>query len=68
MNLDLLVVGRTAPCHSWINPVEEVMSVVNLGLQSIGIVRKEGSEDFERAIENANKATIILVSCPPKCM
>ena len=32
LNLDLLVVGRTAPHHSWRNPVERIMSVINLGL------------------------------------
>ena len=36
MDLDLLIVGRTAPCHSWRNPVERIMSIVNLGLQCIG--------------------------------
>lgn len=30
MKLDLLVAGRTAPCHSWKNPVERIMSIVNL--------------------------------------
>jgi hypothetical protein len=53
MNLDLLVVGRTAPCNSWKNPVERIMSIVNLGLQSVGIMRREGSENFERAIKYA---------------
>lgn len=34
LNLDLLVVGRIAPHHSWRNPVEQIMSVINLGLWS----------------------------------
>ena len=54
MNLDLLIVGRTAPCHSWKNPVECIMSIVNLGLQCVGVMRKEGSEEFERAIKYAS--------------
>ena len=54
MNLDLLIVGRTAPCHSWKNPVECIMSIVNLGLQCVGVMRKEGSEVFERAIKYAS--------------
>ena len=29
LNLDLLVAGRTAPCHSWKNPVERIVSIVN---------------------------------------
>ena len=27
LNLDLLIAGRTAPCHSWKNPVERIMSI-----------------------------------------
>ena len=54
LNLDLLVVGRTAPNHSWRNPVERIMSVINLGLQCVGMMRKEGSPEFEKAIKNAN--------------
>lgn len=54
LNLDLLIAGRTAPCHSWKNPVECIMSIVNLGLQCVGIMRKEGSNDFERSVKNAN--------------
>lgn len=38
LNLDLLVVGRTAPNHSWRNPVERIMSVINLGLQCVGMM------------------------------
>jgi len=38
LNLDLLVVGRTAPNHSWRNPVERLMSVINLGLQCVGMM------------------------------
>ena len=49
LNLDLLVVGRTAPNHSWRNPVERIMSVINLGLQCVGMLRKEGSLEFEKA-------------------
>ena len=37
LNIDLLVVGRTAPNHSWRNPVERIMSVINLGLQCVGV-------------------------------
>ena len=53
LNLDLLIAGRTAPCHSWRNPVERIMSIVNLGLQCVGMMRTEGSQEFERAIKYA---------------
>ena len=39
LDLDYLCAGRTAPYHSWRNPVERIMSVLNLGLQSVGIAR-----------------------------
>ena len=36
------------------NPVERMMSIVNLGLQCVGIMRTKGSDEFEQAIKNAN--------------
>ena len=54
LNLDFLCAGRTAPYHSWRNPVERIMSIVNLGLQCVGIMRKEGTAGFEAAIKSAN--------------
>lgn len=50
LDLDELVALRTAPSNSWANPVERIMSIVNLGLQGIGIMRKKGSDAFEKAI------------------
>ena len=41
LDLDYLCACRTAPYHSWKNPVERVMSVLNLGLQSVGLARAE---------------------------
>ena len=38
-DLDFFCVARTAPFHSWRNPVERIMSLLNLGLQCIGLVR-----------------------------
>ena len=35
LDLDYLCVGRTAPYHSWRNPVERIMSIINLGLQCV---------------------------------
>ena len=53
INLDLLIAGRTAPSHSWANPVERIMSIVNLGIQCIGIMRKQMGDEFESAISSA---------------
>ena len=47
-DLDYLIAARTPPYHSWRNPVERVMSTLNLGLQCIGMMRKAGSELFEK--------------------
>ncbi|GBC14058.2 hypothetical protein GLOIN_2v1767477 [Rhizophagus irregularis DAOM 181602=DAOM 197198] len=33
-NFDLLIAVRTAPNHSWTNPAERIMSILNLGLQA----------------------------------
>lgn len=54
LNLDLLCAARTAPNQSWRNPVERMMSVVNLGLPSIGLMQKEMNSDAEKALKNCN--------------
>ena len=54
LDLDLLCAARTAPNQSWRNPVECMMSIVNLGLQSIGLMRKEMSSEAEKALKNCN--------------
>lgn len=54
LNLDFLCVARTAPNQSWRNPVERMMSIVNLGLQSVGLMRKEVSPEAEKALKNKN--------------
>ena len=54
LDLDFLCVCRTAPYHSWRNPVERVMLVLNLGLQSIGLMRKQAEEDLESIILKCN--------------
>ena len=38
LDLNYLCAARTAPYHSFRNPAEQVMSVLNLGFQSIGVV------------------------------
>ena len=53
-DLDYLCAARTAPSHSWRNPVERVMSLLNLGLQCVGLMRKEMPTQYEMAIKNCN--------------
>ena len=47
LDLDFLCVARTPPCHSWRNPVERIMSTLNLGLQCIGLMREKMDDDFQ---------------------
>ena len=59
LDLDLLVVGKTTPNNLWRNPVERIMNVINLCLQCVGLMRKEGSSDFEKAIKNENNSNAV---------
>lgn len=52
LDLDFLCAARTAPFHSWRNPVERIMSILNLGLQSVGLMRTEMSPEYEACIKN----------------
>lgn len=54
LDLDLLCVARTAPFHSWRNPVERIMSLLNMGLQSVGLMRKEMDAEDESIISGCN--------------
>ena len=54
IHLDNLCAAKTAPYHSWLNPVERIMSIVNPGLQCVGIMRKEVTPETEAFISNYN--------------
>ena len=45
LDLDTMVVMRTAPTQIWAKPVERVMSTLNLGLQGVALVRCEMEKD-----------------------
>jgi len=53
LTLDFLVACRTAPNHSWRNPVERIMSLLNIGLQCVGIMRSKVSDDNEEKLRTA---------------
>ncbi|XP_033758052.1 uncharacterized protein LOC117340399 [Pecten maximus] len=53
-NYDYIVAARTPPMSSWKNPPERIMSVLNLALQAVGLMRKETSEECERKLRSAN--------------
>lgn len=40
LNLDMVILCICAPGHSWQNPAERVMSILNLGLQICSLERK----------------------------
>ena len=65
LDLDYLCAGRTAPYHSWRNPVERIMSVLNLGLQSVGIARAAMPTDFESEVSKCNNLSELrgIASC-----
>jgi hypothetical protein len=54
LDLDTMVVMRTAPTQSWSNPVERVMSVLNLGLQGVALAREEMVEEYETEFKKCN--------------
>ena len=54
----MLITVQTPPSHSWKNPAERCMSILNLGLQSVGIMRKE-TESYEQQLKSANSLTAI---------
>ena len=59
MDLDYLIAAKTPPYHSWWNPVERVMSVLNLGLQCIGMMRTSGNEVFEKEMSQCGSMKTI---------
>lgn len=54
LDLDMLVLASTVPHNSYRNPVERVMSSLNLGLQAVGMMRQKMLEEFERLIHCCN--------------
>ena len=53
-NLDLLCAVRTPPYHSWKNPVERVMSILNLALHSVGLIRAHMGDEFEALVKSCS--------------
>ncbi|KAI8100283.1 hypothetical protein M9435_006767 [Picochlorum sp. BPE23] len=57
-DLDMLIVARTVPFLSFRNPVERVMSVLNLALQNVSLCRKEIPE-LEEELKGCNSMSAI---------
>ena len=54
LNLDYHCAARTAPYHSYRNPVERIMSILNLGLQALALAREKMPEEMEALAINCN--------------
>ncbi len=54
LDLDFLIAARTAPHNSFRIPVERIMSLLNIGLQAVGIMREKPSDQFEAILKSAN--------------
>lgn len=63
LGLDVLIAGQTAPSHSWANPVERIMSVINLGLQCIGIMQAKMGDAFEKHVQGCKNLKQIRLAC-----
>ena len=47
LDLDFLCAVRTPPQHSWKNPVERIMSILNLAFQGVGCMREKVAHEEE---------------------
>ncbi|XP_033753387.1 uncharacterized protein LOC117336839 [Pecten maximus] len=54
LNLDMIILGRCAPGHSYVNPAERVMSILNLGLQNVALQREVSDEESEKYFKRCN--------------
>lgn len=59
LDLDYLCACRTAPYHSYKNPVESVMSVLNLGLQCVALAPAEMPEEYEAEVKKCSSLSDI---------
>jgi len=53
-NFDFLASVRTAPYHSWMNPAERVMSILNLTLQGVSLQRYFMDDILENIFNGKN--------------
>ena len=58
LNLDYMVAARTAPYHTFRNPAERVMSVLNLGLQFVGMACFRMEAEMEAIVSNYNSIAL----------
>ncbi|CAC5366714.1 unnamed protein product [Mytilus coruscus] len=54
LELEFLVACRTAPGHSWANPAERIMSLLNICFQNTALSREESTSDIDQIIKSCN--------------
>jgi hypothetical protein len=59
LDLDMLILLRTAPGQSYVNPVERVMSVLNLAMQGLALARARCSDELEAKLKGASSVKSI---------
>ena len=57
LNLDMVIASRCAPGHSFMNPVERVMSVLNIGLQNCALEREKMEDEKEALVKRCSSAS-----------
>ena len=58
-DLDMLVLARCAPGHSYTNPAERIMSILNVGLQNDALERSSCSDAVEQKLRQCNSMSDI---------
>lgn len=53
LDLDMLIVARTAPSHSYNNPAERCMSLLNIALQNVALDRAPMVDNLECRVKSA---------------
>ena len=61
LDLDYLCAVRTAPYHSYRNPVERIMSILNLGLQAVALAQKKMPDEMEMEAAKCNSLKALRV-------
>ena len=59
LDLDILIAARTAPGHSWANPAERIMSLLNLAYQNIAVHRSEMNSHYEQCLKSCGSMSDI---------
>ncbi|CAG2185017.1 unnamed protein product [Mytilus edulis] len=66
LNLDMLILARCAPGHSWRNPAERIMSLLNLGLQNCALGRERSDDATEKLLKRCGSMADIRTEAEKK--